>query len=94
VHLRPGPLRRGWVAPLLRALWGIGVAGPRARHFWRLLAHGLRRGRSGFAHAVTLAILGEHLIRYTHEVVLPRLDLAGDPARERAIVAVPSHAFE
>jgi hypothetical protein len=39
-------------------------------------ARGLRQGGTGFAQAVTLAIIGEHLVRYTQEVVLPRLDRA------------------
>jgi Domain of unknown function (DUF4070) len=50
------------------------MVGRRRSHFWRLVACGARRGLAGFSQAVTLAILGEHLIRYTQEVVLPRLD--------------------
>jgi len=61
---------------LIRAVWGIGLRGPRRAHFWKLLAQALRRGRAAAPRAVTLAIVGESLIRYTHEVVLPRLDLA------------------
>jgi radical SAM superfamily enzyme YgiQ (UPF0313 family) len=68
------PLRRGSLAALLRALWGIGLAGPRRRHFWRLLGGSLKRGPVAVARAVTLAILGESLIRYTEEVVLPRIE--------------------
>jgi radical SAM superfamily enzyme YgiQ (UPF0313 family) len=60
----------------LRAVWRIGVRGPRRAHFWRLVLGALRRGRAGVPRAVTLAIVGESLIRYTEEVVLPRLDLA------------------
>ncbi len=70
------PLRPGSLRALARAVIGIGVAGPRRRHFWRLVAHSLRRGPGAFARAVTLAVLGEHLVRYTHEIVLPRLDQA------------------
>jgi hypothetical protein len=70
--------------PLLRACWQIGVVGPRRGLYWGLLATGLRRGgRAGFAKAVTLAILGEHHLRYTQEVVLPRLDRALRGERER-----------
>jgi radical SAM superfamily enzyme YgiQ (UPF0313 family) len=67
---------------LARAVWGIGLTGPRRGHFWRLLWAGLRRGRVAVPRAVTLAIVGESLIRYTEEVVLPRLD--------RALEAVPA----
>jgi hypothetical protein len=55
-------------------VWGIGLRGPRRRHFWRLVAGALRRGPQVFARAVALAVMGEHMIRYTAEVVLPRLD--------------------
>ncbi len=67
----------------------IGLLGRRRRHYWRLLGQGARRGLHTFVQAVTLAILGEHMIRYTEEVVLPRLDRtlaeldpapAGEPA--------------
>ncbi len=77
--VRPTALRPGSIAALLRAVWRLGVLGRRRRWFWRLLALGLRRGgAAGVPKAVTLAILGEHLIRYTQEEVLPRLDrLAG-----------------
>ncbi|HEY5678276.1 MAG TPA: DUF4070 domain-containing protein, partial [Myxococcales bacterium] len=77
VRLRPGgALPPGWLPALARAMVGIGLAGRRRLRFWRLLGLGLRRGVGGFARAVTLAILGEHMIRYTDEVVLPRLDAA------------------
>lgn len=83
--MRPAPMRRGAMLAFLRATWRIGVLGPRRRWFWKLLAAGLRR--SGFLavpRAVTLAVLGEHMIRYTTEEVLPRLD--------RALAAAPAEA--
>ncbi len=76
VKLVPAPLGRGALRSLLRALWGIGVRSPRRVHFWRLALGALRRGPTRFARAVGLAVLGEHMIRYTDEVVLPRLDRA------------------
>jgi radical SAM superfamily enzyme YgiQ (UPF0313 family) len=78
--MRPSALRRGSIAAFLRAVWKIGILGPRRRHFWSLLATGLRRaGILAVPRAVTLAVLGEHLIRYTQEEVLPRLDRALAP---------------
>jgi radical SAM superfamily enzyme YgiQ (UPF0313 family) len=75
--MRPAPLRRGAIAALLRVIWGIGILGPRRRFFWRLLATAVRRaGLLSVPRAVTFAVLGEHLIRYTTEEVLPRLDRA------------------
>jgi radical SAM superfamily enzyme YgiQ (UPF0313 family) len=81
-------LRHRWLKPLARAVWRIGVLGPRRGHFWSLCARGLRRGAPGLAQAVNLAILGEHLVRYTDEVVLPRLDRAlSTLASERAVTS-------
>jgi radical SAM superfamily enzyme YgiQ (UPF0313 family) len=71
-----GPHRKGGLGAFWRAIWRIGVKGSRRWHFWRLVQKGLARGSSGLTAAVTLAILGEHLIRYTEETVLPRLDRA------------------
>jgi radical SAM superfamily enzyme YgiQ (UPF0313 family) len=70
----PSPLRRGSLPTIVRAFWRLGVLGRRRRHFWALVGASLRRGTGAFARALTFAILGEHLIRYTHEEVLPRLD--------------------
>ncbi|HSM92762.1 MAG TPA: B12-binding domain-containing radical SAM protein [Anaeromyxobacteraceae bacterium] len=81
--MAPTPLRPGGLATFLRAVWRLGVVGSRRGHFWRLLGTGLRRaGLLSVPKAVTLAILGEHLIRYTEEEVLPRLD--------RALATAPS----
>ncbi len=90
---RPGVVVCGSAAAgamaLVRAIWGIGLRGPRRAHFWRLLLGALHRGRTAIARAVTLAIVGESLIRYTQEVVLPRLDraiAALAPARQTGTV--------
>jgi radical SAM superfamily enzyme YgiQ (UPF0313 family) len=83
LHLDTVPIRRGAVAhsvgngslgTLGRAVWRLGVRGPRRRLFWRLIARGLRRGTDLLPRAVMFAIVGESLIRYTEEVVLPRID--------------------
>jgi radical SAM superfamily enzyme YgiQ (UPF0313 family) len=86
VRFAAGGLRPGSLRALALAGWRIGLLGPRRGHFWKLVASGLRHGVSGLAQAVLLAILGEHLIRYTQEVVLPRLDraLASAPAEDPA----------
>jgi radical SAM superfamily enzyme YgiQ (UPF0313 family) len=85
--VRPTVLRDGSAAALLRAVWRIGVLGSRRRWFWRLVGKALRRrDLASLSKAVTLAILGEHLIRYTREEVLPRLD--------RALGAVPAEAAQ
>lgn len=70
-----GPLRPGGVMALWRAVLRIGLSGKRRWLFWRLLSRALRRPHT-FVRGVSLAIQGEHLIRYTEEEVLPRLDRA------------------
>ncbi|HEX9051027.1 MAG TPA: radical SAM protein [Anaeromyxobacter sp.] len=78
-HLDEAPIARSALRPdalatLARAVWRLGILGRRRRGFWRLLSKGLRKGGvAGLAKGVTLAILGEHLVRYTREDVLPRL---------------------
>ena len=64
---------RQW-ATFLRAVLRIGVLAPHRRHFWRLLFRTAYRAPRIFSRAVALAIKGEHLIRYTREDVLPRLE--------------------
>jgi hypothetical protein len=69
---------------LLRITLYVGVLSPRRRHFWKLMARALRRPHS-LTQALSMAVQGEHFIRYTREDVLPRLDAAlADVARERA----------
>jgi radical SAM superfamily enzyme YgiQ (UPF0313 family) len=75
-HFPPAPTRDGALASFARAIVGIGLRGPRRRHFWKLLARAATRGPRAFVRAITLAVLGEHLIRYTREVVIPRIDRA------------------
>jgi radical SAM superfamily enzyme YgiQ (UPF0313 family) len=58
-----------------RILWGMGLLSPRRRHFWRLFSRSMWRPYA-FAKAMSIAVQGEHLIRYTHEDVLPRIDRA------------------
>ena len=71
----PTPWRRGTLGTLLRVVWGIGIRSPRRRALWGLVARALRRGPLALARAAALAVRGEHLLRYTEEVALPRLDL-------------------
>jgi hypothetical protein len=73
VHLR---WRRGGLRVLLRTLWSIGIRSSRRGEFWALVWRTLRRAPYAFPRAIELAIQGEHLIRYTREDVLPRLDRA------------------
>ena len=81
--IRSAPTSAPAFRALLRAIVGIGLLGPRRRHFWKLLARSIARGPHAFVRAVTLAVLGEHVIRYTHEVVIPRLDGAMEEMSSR-----------
>jgi radical SAM superfamily enzyme YgiQ (UPF0313 family) len=72
----PTPPRREDVRVALRALYLLGIRGPRRGLFWRLLLRALPRGQHAVTTAIACAVRGEHMIRYTEEVVLPRLALA------------------
>jgi len=61
------------IARLAQVMWVLGVVRPRRRNFWRLLFTTLRHARHNLRRAVVLAVMGEHMIRYTREDVLPRL---------------------
>jgi hypothetical protein len=71
----------GKVGVCLRAIWHVGVRSPRRRLFWRLLGRALLRGQSKLRQAVVHAVQGEHLINYTREHVVPRMEAALAEAR-------------
>jgi radical SAM superfamily enzyme YgiQ (UPF0313 family) len=77
----------GW---LVRSLWHQGVRAEYRREYWRFLLHVLRRHRARLLRAMGLAILGEHLIRYTARDVVPELRRAAAEARRSPRVAGPS----
>jgi radical SAM superfamily enzyme YgiQ (UPF0313 family) len=66
----------GEVGILLRTIWHIGILSPRRRLFWQLLAKAVPHGQDRIRQAIVHAVQGEHLIRYTREHVLPRLERA------------------
>jgi radical SAM superfamily enzyme YgiQ (UPF0313 family) len=71
-----------------RSLWKQGVRGSYRRAYWKFLLQVLRRAPRRFARAISLAVAGEHMIRYTRESVLPRLAAAlDDVERENAFAA-------
>ena len=79
------------VGILLRAILTVGLFSRRRRRCWRLLSRTLRRAPHAFAWAVAQVVKGEHLIRYTEEVVVPRLQQALEQVRgERLNAGVDS----
>jgi radical SAM superfamily enzyme YgiQ (UPF0313 family) len=66
---------------LARSLWHQGVRSRYRGAYWRYLARVVRRCPRRLARAVGLALLGEHMIRYTAEDVLPRLARAIEEVR-------------
>lgn len=66
----------GDVGALLRTIWHVGVLSSRRRLFWRLFFKAMLRGRSHLRQAVAHAVKGEHLILYTCEQVVPRIERA------------------
>ena len=67
------PMRPGSWITFLRTIWLLGVKSPRRRMFWSLLFRAARRSRAHVYWAVVKAVQGEHFVRFTEEVVLPRL---------------------
>ncbi|MFI5298478.1 MAG: B12-binding domain-containing radical SAM protein [Polyangiales bacterium] len=94
------PLHAKDVVIALRSLYSLGVQSPRRALFWPLLARAIPRGTHVIRSAIACAIRGEHMIRYTQEVVLPRLALAlieidagieGAVKTEAAVEGAPRH---
>jgi radical SAM superfamily enzyme YgiQ (UPF0313 family) len=82
-----GKQLRAWhLATMLRCLWQVGVHAPYRGEFWRLLGRTLRRAPHQLTWVVGHVVMGEHMIRYTREQVLPRLAQArAELADERAV---------
>jgi radical SAM superfamily enzyme YgiQ (UPF0313 family) len=73
---RPAQLRAVDVVVAVGAVVRLGMLGPRRADFWRLMKHGVGRGVHATRAAIASAVMGEHLIRYTEEVVRPRIERA------------------
>jgi radical SAM superfamily enzyme YgiQ (UPF0313 family) len=87
-----GRVRAGGLAIALRAMLRLGILGPRRRLFWRLVAAAVMRSPRHLSWAIEKAIQGEHLIRYTHEDVVPAILAAADAARRSAASPAPAAA--
>lgn len=68
---KPSSLR--YVPTLIRTVLRVGLTRPYKRLFWRLIFRSLTHAPHTFAWAVGHAVMGEHLIRYTREDVVPRI---------------------
>jgi radical SAM superfamily enzyme YgiQ (UPF0313 family) len=64
------------VRALLRSLWRQGVRGSYRAAYWRFLFRAALTAPLHFGRAIASAIHGEHMIRYTFEDILPRLEQA------------------
>src|SRR5207253_1738078 len=89
---RPRRFSLAAIPLLFRILVGMGLLSPRRFLFWRLFFKAMRRPHA-FARAMSIAVQGEHLIRYTREDVLPRIDRAlAELAAERVRQAPAAEA--
>jgi radical SAM superfamily enzyme YgiQ (UPF0313 family) len=93
LELRPGsgpvvalPLAYA-VSCVLRSIWQQGVRGSYRGIYWRFLARVAWSAPKRLPRAMTLAIAGEHMIRYTRESVLPRLANAIEEVRLEKLAA-------
>ena len=73
---RSGKIAAFEVRALFTTLLCVGIISPRRRHLWRLLWRAAPRGLGALRWAIGHAVMGEHMIRYTKEDVLPRLEAA------------------
>jgi len=85
----PTPLLVEDVLVALRALLRLGILGERRSLFWRLLARAVPRGVHAVRAAIACAVRGEHMIRYTKEVVVPRLGVALDQLATEPVTRWP-----
>jgi hypothetical protein len=71
----PGSRKITWgdVKTLFRTVYKVGVKSTSRGEFWRVGTRSLLRTPHTFAWFVAHAVMGEHMIRYTEETVLPRL---------------------
>ena len=67
---------------LFRSIWRQGLVGGYRKAYWQFFAQVLRHTPRRIARAVALAVAGEHMIGYTKEAVLPRIEQATVQARE------------
>ena len=72
------PLGQG-LRSLASSLWRQGVLAKYRWEYWRFLARAVRVAPRRFPQAVAMAIVAEHMIRYTFEDILPRLAEAAPP---------------
>jgi radical SAM superfamily enzyme YgiQ (UPF0313 family) len=80
-------VRAGGLRIAARAVWRLGIVGPRRAMFWRLVGPALLGSPTLIERAIVDAVRGEHLVRYTHEDVLPRLRRALAEVRATALAA-------
>jgi hypothetical protein len=61
------------IRTLLRVIVRLGLFGSRRRMFWSLVLRALFRGPRLVPRTLAQLVMGEHMMRYTREHVLPRL---------------------
>ena len=95
MELRPldhGRFRREWthaVACLARSLFHQGIVSGYRKQYWKFLLDTMRRAPKRIGRAIALAINGEHMIRYTAEDLVPRLEEAIHDAKTRVRLPLP-----
>jgi radical SAM superfamily enzyme YgiQ (UPF0313 family) len=83
------------IACLVRSVWRQGLSSRHRGAYWRYLARALWTNPRRWPRAVSFAINAEHMIRYTEEEVLPRVQRSLAEARrvprrlERAALRLP-----
>jgi radical SAM superfamily enzyme YgiQ (UPF0313 family) len=82
------------VLTFLRTVFHVGLRGQHRRLYWRLLVRSLRHAPHTFAWAIGSIVQGEHLIRYTREDVLPRIEKALGELRAETPASAAAEAHD
>ena len=61
------------LSTVVRSFWRLGVRAPYRGAFWRFIRDVVRRTPHLVARGIAQAVNGEHVIRFTHDDVMPRL---------------------
>lgn len=88
-----GPPLLDDVQVALRSILQLGVLGSRRALFWKLVARAIPRGVHAVRTAIACAVRGEHMIRYTQEVVSPRLAAALEQVKAEPAASPRRHVL-
>jgi hypothetical protein len=79
-----------WGKRLIPALIWLWTTDDMRAHYWRFMTWVWKNHRDKWMFALSRAIAGYHFLRYTADVMVPRLSLLESELKEQELVAVPA----